>query len=176
MQTQSAIPTTSNKWQEFAAALALRVLPTDATDEEIDRLLEKIDEIAAPSAATALKIARPASVPDVTVIAEFELGGRAFKAVLAHQEGEDRILGEEAIRRADIEGKVVRTEADWQFVYEHRGELPLKLNNYWLATARPYPDRPRGVSVLDRSDRGWCGDWSGLDYHWSRDALVLVVA
>ena len=175
MNTTST-PVTSNKRQEFAAALALRVLPQDATDEEMDRLLEKIDEVAAPSAAAALKIARPPPQPAVTVVAEFMLGGRKFKAVLTHQAGEELVLGEESIRRADTEGKAVRTETDWQFVYEHRHELPPELNDYWLATARPLPDDPRNVSGLYRHDGKWYAYWFLLDYHWNRHGLVLVVA
>lgn len=80
--TNTTTPATPNNRQGFAAALADLVLPPNATDAEIDLLKEKIREVAAPSAAVALKIARPAPAPPVEVIAEFMLGGVPHDAVL----------------------------------------------------------------------------------------------
>lgn len=174
MQTEEKKPATSSQREAIGQALIFSLIPTDLTEAEADAYLEKIDEIAAPSATVALSIIRPPA--KITIIAEFKLNGEYFDAVLVHQNGEDHVLGEKAIQRADEDRsdvKVVRSEEDWEFVYDHRGELPSKLNDFWLATARPYPGLPRGVSSLLRGSRGWCGCWLGLDDVWPRYALVL---
>lgn len=103
---------------------------------------------------------------------QFELGGQPFEAVGFLNAGENSTAGEEALRRTD-NGHIVRSDADWRFVCDHRAELPKELNSYWLATARPGPVDPRCVSCLYRFGAGWCGDWGGLGGPWSRGGLVL---
>ena len=59
-------------------------------------------------------------------------GGVPHDVALVHQEGEDRVLGDEAIKRADTDrpdAKVVRSEEHWRHAYEHRGDLPPELEN-----------------------------------------------
>lgn len=103
----------------------------------------------------------------------FELGGQTFDAV-GFLKDEEYVLGEEAIRRVD-NGHVIRSNEDWQFLYENHQDLPSELNDFWLATARPHPGSPRGVSTLYRLDvSGWYDGWSGLDDRWwARRGLVL---
>ena len=176
--TNNPTPATSNQREAIGLALLSRLLPSDLTEAEATLLLEKIDEVGAVAAPVVTKIIRPPAKPEmkIEVIAEFELDGQRFDAVLVHQEGEDRVPGEEAIRRADEDrpdAKVVRSEEDWQRVYAHRAKLPAILNGKWLATARPHPVYPRSVSGLDRNDRGWYGRWGGLVGQWDRSDLVL---
>jgi hypothetical protein len=130
-------------------------------------------QTAAPTAMVAQNITQPLPVPAVTVIAQFTLGGRPFEAVLVHQTDEDSILSGEMIRRADTDGLVVRTDAEWQFVYEHRDELPPALNNYWFVTARPYPDFPGFVWILARDSLMWFTDRESLSGRLGQYALVL---
>lgn len=111
----------------------------------------------------------------IEVVAEFMLGGMLHDAVRVLQEDEDCVLGEEAIRRAELDGRghVVRSGAEWQHVKKNRHDLPQSLNGYWLATARPYPGSPRYVSYFCRYDREWHESWDDLDYRWYRYDLVL---
>ena len=101
----------------------------------------------------------------------FELGGQQFEAV-GFLKDEDYVAGSEAVRRVD-NGHVVKTDEDWQLIYQNRQDLPPELNNFWLATARPRPVSPRFVSCLGRSDGGWHVNWGNLDYGWDRFGLVL---
>ena len=101
----------------------------------------------------------------------FELGGQQFEAV-GFLKDEDYVAGSEAVRRVD-NGHVVKTDEDWQLIYQNRQDLPPELNNFWLATARSVPVGPRGVSYLYWVGDGWRGDWHGLGGEWDRDVLVL---
>ena len=127
--------------------------------------MKKLQEFAA---------AKPAIT--IEIVAEFTLGGVPHDVVHVHQEEEKYILGEEAIRRADedqSDAKVIRSDEHWYHAYEHRGDLPPELNAFWLGTARPLPDVPRGVSCLFRGSPEWCGDWVSLDGDWGHGGLVL---
>lgn len=169
MTNTATVPNTSNKRQEFAAALASRVLPKDATAAEIDLLLAKIEEVAAPAVAVALQIARP----PLTVVAEFTLGGQPFKAVLPHRESENQVLREEAIRRADVDGKVVRTDSDWHFVRDHWSERPESIKGYWAVTARLRPSVDRYNSYLHPDGHEGYNGWYELGSQWHRKVIVL---
>lgn len=114
-----------------------------------------------------------AAVLTVEVVAEFALGGQNFDAVRVKWTGETALTREEAIRAADTDGGVIRTEEQWSHVYEHRRELPEKLNRLWLITARPDPVSPRYVSYLFRGSQEWCEYWHYLAYLLNGGDLVL---
>ena len=127
-----------------------------------------------------MRVIRPSSIecpsaPQIMVVLEFMLGGEAFDVVCVHQTGEERVVGEEVIRRADTDGRVVRSDEDWQFVYEHRHELPTVLYDYWLVTAWSGAIKSAKVAYLIRvgSRAGWRKRFRDLNYNWGRRVLVL---
>lgn len=104
----------------------------------------------------------------------FPLGGRTFEAVGFLADWEESVQGEEALRRAD-NGELIRSEEDWQFVHEHRGEFPRLLEVYCLATARPEPqDCINRVSVFRYDDVMWCSSSRSIFLQqWDRQMLIL---
>lgn len=121
-----------------------------------------------------------APVPELaaqeSICIPFEIAGQQFEAVGFLRKGEASCLGEKATRRCD-NGNLVREEADWQLLNEHRAQLPAELRPYWLMTARPYPVDSRAVSrvVSDLYFDGneWCGHWFDLDDRWYQRNLVV---
>ena len=115
-----------------------------------------------------------ADIQGVEVIHQFELDGIKLEAVRVHQENEKSLLGEEAIRRANVGGVVISSEEDWKRVYNNRDNFPPELDKRWLATARPSSDSSRGVSWLGHSDHGWFEDGNNdLGVNWGSYALIL---
>lgn len=106
----------------------------------------------------------------VGVIAEFMLGGKTFEVVRVYWPGQAYIPGneviwlpmDEVIRRADTEGRVVRSEADWNHVWKYRQELPV-LKGHWFYTARLHSVYPHSLSCLFRRSHEWFEGWTGLD-------------
>jgi hypothetical protein len=169
-------PATPNQHEAIGLALA-RIIPTDLTEAEAMLLLEKIEEVVAAATPIVQQIIRPPPKPEmkIEIVADFMLGGVPHDVVLVHQAGEDYVLGKEAIRRAESDGRghVVRSGAEWQHAHKSRHDLPSALDRNWLATARPDPVSPRGVSCLVRGDREWCEGWGDLGGWWGPDGLVL---
>jgi hypothetical protein len=168
-------PATPSQRKALGKALLSRLIPADLTEDEAAVYLEKIDEITAPSATAALKIVRPPVM--IKVIAQFTLGEQPFEAVLTRQQDGRSILVKEAIRHADTDGLVVRTDADGQFIYKYRFALPPVLNDYCLATAWPHPFKSYCVLALIPYRDSWTNVWLHLGHfgQWGGSRVVLVL-
>ena len=115
---------------------------------------------------------RASETTHANICISFELEGVRYEAVGFLQDGEDSVELREAIERAGE--TVVSGDEDWKRIKRGLNQLPGELLKFnWLVTNRPSPDYPSYVSCLDRSARGWRGDWSRLRRHWRRYGLVL---
>lgn len=179
--TNTATPATSNKRQEFAAALAeriLRALPEDTTDADIGLLTEKAEEIVAPAAKLALGIIRPPPKPaeHADICIERVIGGRKFhfRGFIRPTDTDGYVLGDTMMDRVRATGDTPTDGSD--HLEEHRSEWvnDPELADYYVVTNERHPEVSRLVRCFFRGDRERF--WFNLDGRFSRDDLVACLA
>ena len=157
---------------------------TMLTEAEAEAILNNLEDAKAKIQPFLTELTTELSASPAPIHADidvrWEVEGRRYRVLGFLNKGEPSTLGNTAFERvtAKLEPgeRVVKTNEDWDQAYEDRHSIPSECEPYWLATKRPDPGAPEGVSLLGRGPGEWGEYWAHPGGLWSGRCLVLCRA
>jgi len=160
MTTDSTTPTTPDKRQEFAAALAERF-----SGKEAAYLIEQLDEAEAALRAILPRSSEaaltPSALPD-TIVLPF-----GYEAPRIVAEG-DVVSGPTMLERAK-EANAVSGKAECEDFLAHQAEIPVECRGkiVFVFTEWRHPGRPGCVAIVFWGGDCWVQYWRWLAFGWN---------
>lgn len=113
----------------------------------------------------------PATKPEIIIL---ELGDRVYEIVPCLELGEESVLGDVAVQRAE-ELSANLSEDEGSYIISHYREIPAEFEGTvtMVFTGWRHTGSPRNVANLYWHDGQWFKHWTYLGYRWGKsDRLV----
>lgn len=105
---------------------------------------------------------------------KFEREGRRFEAVGFLEEGEPAVYSDDIIRRTDLDGNVLKSSEDYDFLCCATGKFPQELSSYHLFTMIRLLGNPEPKYLcFSPYNNTWLDGWMPLWRWFGADFLVL---